>query len=1016
MTHHTLRLPRHGLAAALLSLSLHGSALPRSEPEPAAVVAGLDSLASATLLQSLDCIGVTPAELGFDKLYAEDDTFRLATVERLLNDPLAVFEFQQQVGARIRERVRVDSLSALVRSLGAMAEATASPHLAASASPAGAVCLFPAGESVFTPAVQRFIQACTVSQAALDAALAPLGDGDLDAVLMLAPAFWGDGEDPEDAARKGRLHFERGVTVDTSAALAEDRILDAAARLDRQALTAASASFVEAVLRLRRDVAELVARTPMDDLPRTRLVEEGIEGSVLALYDTPWGRFLVGDAGPNAYGAAALEKAAFVVDVGGDDVYRGRAASAIGRLGHSLSMVVDLAGNDLYDAQGFAYALGGCVAGIAVLVDDGGNDVYRGDDGCIGAGFFGTGVVWDGGGRDLFEGRNLCQGAGAFGIGAVVSCAAPTVPPGPLVEEDRGFTSGMVKVPGTGAVPVRHDDNDSYACARQSQGFGSTFGIGLLYDEAGNDAYRSGGRYLHRPLLPHDFQSLSQGFSIGFRPRAGGGVGILCDEAGNDFYDAEVYAQGASYWYSIGLLMDGGGNDRYLATQYAQGAGIHLSVGSLWDRGGDDHYVCKFGVTQGTSHDLSVGALWDEGGDDYYVVSDGQGMSITNSVALFIDGQGDDLYATSGSGQGALTWARGFCGAGVFIDLEGKDTYPRGAGADSAAWSSDLFAIGTDLPRTIVLPDEVLPEPVLTAADSARPVEELFATASLWEVGSARQRVRTARAALLAKAHEAMDYALAHKLNTRDGLEYRTLEEIAKAAPDSFLARILPRLEDSDRQTVRNAIGLLGTLKRPEARQPLEAMLRDRRQSAEWPRVINALGTIGDPLAALAIRPFLRDGVERRRLQAVVALAALRDSTAVSAITDLLADRALTVRSAASRALNSFGAAAIPPLVASLSGRSAGVAIRLRTLGAIASAIPDSAGPGALRARGTARRVLMEMLEDSAAAAERAAAIEALLRFPDQETAAFVRLHMLDEDDPLVRGTFRRGFRASETR
>ena len=82
----------------------------------------------------------------------------------------------------------------------------------------------------------------------------------------------------------------------------------------------------------------------------------------------------------------------------------------------------------------------------------------------------------------------------------------------------------MACVPGTGARPIRYDENDTYQCARMSQGFASTFGVGLLYDQEGSDTYRSGGRYLHAPLLPHDFQSLSQGYSIGFRPRAAGGL------------------------------------------------------------------------------------------------------------------------------------------------------------------------------------------------------------------------------------------------------------------------------------------------------------------------------------------------------------------------------------------------------------------------------------------------------------------------------------------------------------
>ena len=52
------------------------------------------------------------------------------------------------------------------------------------------------------------------------------------------------------------------------------------------------------------------------------------------------------------------------------------------------------------------------------------------------------------------------------------------------------------------------------------------------------------------------------------RPFAGGGVGILCDLKGYDRYIADVYGQGASYWYSTGLLLDAEGDDIYRAYQY----------------------------------------------------------------------------------------------------------------------------------------------------------------------------------------------------------------------------------------------------------------------------------------------------------------------------------------------------------------------------------------------------------------------------------------------------------------
>lgn len=957
---------------------------------------GLDSLAAATLTRALDLLEVAPSELGFDKLYAEDDTFRLAIVEELLLDPLRLPPWQERTVDAIRESI--DDPGAIAAFLGSLVEAEV-PDATPAVPPA-----LGGGPEV---AVRRFVERCKGVEASLDRAFARLDAAERTAILVLAPAIWGDWEEPGsvDRMRKGEIHFERGFPADTTIALSEKPILDAAAKLDRRALTAAAAAFHAA---WSECATALLAAPPGGggEIP-------GVTGTIEAIHETPWGLLVVGGAGDNTYRADALDRIAFIVERGGSDLYRGRVASAIGGLTRPLAAIWDAAGDDLYDGSGRSYLLGGAILGIASLIDGGGNDLYRGGDGSSGAGFFGVGIVQDAWGVDSFEGRNFSQGAGAFGIGALICGARAEPPPGPPPEKDRAFEAGLVPVPGTGAVPVRYDENDIYRCDRQSQGFASTFGAGLLYDRAGSDTYRSGGGHLHKPLRPDDFQSLSQGFSIGFRPRAGGGVGILIDEEGNDFYDAEIYAQGTSYWYSIGLLHDRAGNDRYLAAQYAQGAGVHLAIGSLWDRGGNDHYVCHLGVTQGTAHDLSVGWQIDESGDDYYAVSDGQGMSITNSTAIFIDGQGNDLYATTGVGQGTLTWARDFCGAGIFIDLEGKDTYPaKSGGADGAIWSHDLYAIGIDLDRDIELPGEVIPEPVLTAADSARSVEDLFAEASIWEVGTAREKVARARKALLTKGIAAVDYVVREKLGSDDGLEYRAIQAVAESMPDSFTARVLPRLLDPKEQVQKNVIALLGDMKRKEAVPLLLEILSRKPQEKHWNRSIQALGKIGERSCAARLRPYLGDPLERRRIVTVAALAALKDTAAVPLLVERLAgDPILTVRSAASNALRGFGGAAVPGLRDRLAGDPDHRAALVQTLGRIAVALKDATDPPAVGPRGTARKVLMNEFDrpgDGRGAPARAAAVETLLKLGGEEMRSFVDARMLDETDPLVKRTYAR--------
>lgn len=984
-----------------------GSRSPRVAAAPAATeIDGLDSLESATLTRAFDYLEIRPSELGFDKLYVDDDTFRLGIVEDLLNDPLKVPGWQKATVAEAR--ATFSDLPSLAAFLGELCEAPEAGPRDVAIKDRGRGSRGPV-ESTQDP-LGGFIARCRAAEKDLNQAFARLTDEDRRVILVLAPAFWGNWDEPgsRDIARKGMIHFEVGASTDTTLKCNEKRVLDAAARLDRGALTRASRLYLAA---LRDLLASIAAGAPAVLRPSEEMIHlDGVTGTVEAVHETPWGLLVIGGPGPNVYSAEALARIAFLIDPGGDDVYRGRAASAIGGgLIRPFSAIVDRSGNDLYDAAGRPYALGAGVLGVAALIDEKGDDIYRGDDGACGVGFFGAGFLYDGAGVDFFEGRNFSEGCAAFGLGALVSGCAPAPPPQGEIEEDRAFNLGLVKVPYTGGVPVRYDDNDIYQAARQSQGFASTYGAGLLYDKAGNDLYRAGGRYLHAPLRPNDFQSLSQGFSIGFRPRAGGGVGLLIDEEGNDFYDAEIYAQGVSYWYSIGLLYDRAGNDRYHATQYAQGAGVHLSVGSLWDEGGDDQYVSQLGVTQGTAHDLSAGWLLDEGGDDYYMVDGGQAMSITNSTAIFIDRQGNDVYATSGGGQGYMTWERGFCGAAIFLDLEGKDTYPwNSPGKDGAVWSEDVNAIGIDLDRDVVLPDENLPPVVLTAADSARAIADLFKDASMWEVGSARMKVRTARAALNTKGIPALDYVVREQLGSDDGLVYRAILELGQVYPDSFAARIVPRLFDPKEMVQRNVIGLIGDLKRKEARGTLIAMLGERKQEKHWTRVIQALGRIGDPAAAPAIRPYLRDRLERRRIVTCAALAALKDTTSIAPIAGLLDDPLLTVRAAASAALRSFGARGVETIARSIDTSARPRSVAVETLGRIAVALKDSTSVAMLQAKGRARATLMSALDRGIARSDpevRAAAAAALLKLGEPEMKEYVRLRTLDETDPLVKRT-----------
>ncbi len=439
------------------------------------------------------------------------------------------------------------------------------------------------------------------------------------------------------------------------------------------------------------------------------------------------------------------------------------------------------------------------------------------------------------------------------------------------------------------------------------QGYAGTFAAAALVDNSGNDVYRAGGLQIHMPLLPEDYRSFAQGFAIGSRPRGGGGIALLHDRAGNDFYNAEVYAQGVGYWFSLGGLIDDAGNDVYSATQYVQGAGIHLAAGVLEDRAGDDRYGSRFGPGQGGAHDLAVGMLYDHSGDDQYTINGGQGMAISNSAALFLDAAGNDTYNTSVAdlGQGGVSDARSFGNIAVFLDGEGKDFYAAKGHADSSLWLSGLYAIGYDVARDSVRPREAPVDVKLVPADTLRSVEDLFRDAAKWEVTDNRVIVRRARLALEAKWAQAIPWVVAHKLTSLEGLERRAIIELFKAHPDSAAPYLFTALDTGNRALRRNVIGILAEMKYTPAATQLKARLSDTTFVRLRPALLSTLGDVNDSSAVPVLIQYTTSLVERERIAATISLGKLSHVRGHEALLARLEDSVYTVRSAAIVALGS---------------------------------------------------------------------------------------------------------------
>ncbi|MGH8015237.1 MAG: hypothetical protein ACREBV_03510, partial [Candidatus Zixiibacteriota bacterium] len=350
----------------------------------------------------------------------------------------------------------------------------------------------------------------------------------------------------------------------------------------------------------------------------------------------------------------------FILDFGGDDVYD---LSYDENNPHGV-IIIDMSGNDSYRSLSNFTLGSGCMS-VGLLIDLDGNDRYDAKSFGIGSGYFGYGVLYDAKGDDRYDGDTHVQGAASFGIGLLID------------EQGR----------------------DSYNAALFAQGFGFVEGFGLIQDGKGSDTYYAGGKYKDILRYEDHYLSLSQGFGYGLRPLLSGGIGGIVDADGNDLYYSDIFGQGSSYWWAMGFILDQKGNDNYQSFQYAQGSAAHMSLGIVLDESGNDIYSSK-GVSQGCGHDFSAGILLDRNGDDTYSAYDlSQAAGSANGVGILIDNGGSDRYSIFDrtNSQGYGNPRREYGSIGLFMDLGGQDLY-LGNGQDNFFWrTNSKWGAGMDI-------------------------------------------------------------------------------------------------------------------------------------------------------------------------------------------------------------------------------------------------------------------------------------------------------------------------------
>ena len=448
---------------------------------------------------------------------------------------------------------------------------------------------------------------------------------------------------------------------------------DIADALDEQSLYYAAQKAVQACETAKRSLTPLLlsshSTSGLADTQVRPYSMAGLEDLQELHFEFPTsiGRIVLSGSGGDEH---LIEGCALVVDLGGNDLYRG-AVGATTSQNVPVSVALDLGGDDTYLSDSrIAPAQGAGILGVGVLADFGGNDTYEAVDYAQGFGLFGLGLLYDQTGDDEYRMHYSGQGAGYFGIG----------------------------------LHLDRDGSDQFYLWGDGQGFGGVGGVGVLLNGTGNDTYiaeadaavagrgdyHSGGRIA---------VSNAQGVGSGRRADGSdghawaGGMGALFDMEGNDVYESGNWSIGTGYWFGTGILYDRTGDDRYRSVYFTQGSGAHFCNGAVIDDAGNDIHILydTGGAGLAFGWDFTNALFIDKGGNDVYdarIISIGNAM--IRSTALFVDIGGSDRYTLGeAQGMGSSDYRDVYSGFstsygpyahyginfGLMLDIGGEDLY-----------------------------------------------------------------------------------------------------------------------------------------------------------------------------------------------------------------------------------------------------------------------------------------------------------------------------------------------------
>ncbi len=390
----------------------------------------------------------------------------------------------------------------------------------------------------------------------------------------------------------------------------------------------------------------------------SELTYEGVTGTISKIIETQAGIILIGGRNPNLYDIEKMPNVCCIIDLGGNDTYVEGAVN----LKRPVLGILDLHGDDVYRGS-LPGIQGSCILGISLLVDVEGDDKYVAKHHAQASAMGGACALIDYDGNDSYDGVRRLQGTAVCGIGILV--------------DRRG--------------------NDRYHAAMWSQGMGQPLGCGILEDCTGDDTYYTGGMYFDSYPDTPGYEGWGQGLGTGIRGVAAGGIGMLLEGEGDDRYEYDYIAHGGGYWMGLGFLRDFAGNDIHQGStsvmwdgsprrepkfqRFSSGFGCHYAAGFFFEDTGNDTYWASI-MSEGFAWDCGVAFLYDHAGDDTITGagSGNQGQGAQASLGVLVNFAGNDTYKGSSQGyaSGNITYHDlPNCGGNFsfLFDYGGTDVY-----------------------------------------------------------------------------------------------------------------------------------------------------------------------------------------------------------------------------------------------------------------------------------------------------------------------------------------------------